>query len=742
MGDQAVGTADTAGGDGLEELAAAVDTVRRAADEISACLPHYTAEQVRRLSDLVSGLTRVGQAMTRDVVATLSDRSSKELPAQERMDRRLGCRSPEEAAKELLGIQGHTVSTVKRFAEATEPGRTAEANGGGAPSLTLMGRAQAAREISLEQVAAIQDALLPVRGRARASVLARAEALLVGCATGGRFGSMPAGPRDAQGFAPRMSPDALRRLAREVAESVDTAAPEQTHEAVSSRRGFSLREGRHGAPSILTVHLMPEAAALIDQLMSSILDPRTRTGDDGTSSETGSNPEASAAYDVVPTGPERTGAADRGAVGGGGTGVDLLDGVFAGDARTYSQKQHDAFFELLRRSVGSAPLQRGDRPHLIVVARAEQLVRALNRTPDSEVESTVAEAVTALAAAGRAGRLTDASIAVINGLIDLLNDGEVLRRDSVEEAYGVTDSGGSGCDEVGSDEGRRLDFGGSVLGDPRLSRAALLPATGRTIPLTSLAGIICDGVVSTVMTKGGEFLSYSADRKRLYDKRQRQVLVTQYQTCAVPGCSVRGIYCDAHHVEWVSRGGATTVANGILLCFFHHQQLHDGFYEIVPRQPGLDGLEARRTEHGERTPFCLADDGGLVVMDDVDSMPEWARPQPPPDSGSEWARSQPPPDGGSPPPAEQKAGSDAVGADAPENAGPPPAVVKAVGVRLFSEEAADQERLFEVPDVIEGTKGAGSAGSTESAGSAGSPAVVDADPGAHGQAGMTPGGDT
>lgn len=39
--------------------------------------------------------------------------------------------------------------------------------------------------------------------------------------------------------------------------------------------------------------------------------------------------------------------------------------------------------------------------------------------------------------------------------------------------------------------------------------------------------------------------------------------------------------CEVHHVEPWSRGGETSVDNGVLLCSHHHQTVHAGELKIM-----------------------------------------------------------------------------------------------------------------------------------------------------------------
>ena len=50
--------------------------------------------------------------------------------------------------------------------------------------------------------------------------------------------------------------------------------------------------------------------------------------------------------------------------------------------------------------------------------------------------------------------------------------------------------------------------------------------------------------------------------------------------CAFAGCTSPPAYADAHHIQWWSHGGTSDLANGIMLCGFHHHRIHDDGWEI------------------------------------------------------------------------------------------------------------------------------------------------------------------
>jgi hypothetical protein len=67
------------------------------------------------------------------------------------------------------------------------------------------------------------------------------------------------------------------------------------------------------------------------------------------------------------------------------------------------------------------------------------------------------------------------------------------------------------------------------------------------------------------------------------------------QTCRAEGCEIPAAWCEAHHggVPWAT-GGRTDLADGVLLCSWHHHRAHDHRYD-QRRLPGGDLRFTRRT---------------------------------------------------------------------------------------------------------------------------------------------------
>ena len=82
--------------------------------------------------------------------------------------------------------------------------------------------------------------------------------------------------------------------------------------------------------------------------------------------------------------------------------------------------------------------------------------------------------------------------------------------------------------------------------------------------------------------------------QRLFTPRQRIALALRDGGCRWRGCDRPASYCEAHHIDPYAEGGRTDIDRGILLCRFHHMNLHhhrwritrDGKGDFVLHDPG------------------------------------------------------------------------------------------------------------------------------------------------------------
>jgi hypothetical protein len=95
-----------------------------------------------------------------------------------------------------------------------------------------------------------------------------------------------------------------------------------------------------------------------------------------------------------------------------------------------------------------------------------------------------------------------------------------------------------------------------------------------------LRRLACDAnVVPAVLGTRGEILDLGRAR-RTVAPAQFRALAARDRGCARPGCHRKPRYCQAHHiVEWAD-GGLTDISNMVLLCLYHHIEVHQGGWSI------------------------------------------------------------------------------------------------------------------------------------------------------------------
>jgi hypothetical protein len=109
------------------------------------------------------------------------------------------------------------------------------------------------------------------------------------------------------------------------------------------------------------------------------------------------------------------------------------------------------------------------------------------------------------------------------------------------------------------------------------------PIRGETARL-----LACDASVSRVITGPRSEPLDVGRRTPVVSAAMRRAVVVRDRRCRFPGCDRPHSWCDAHHVAHWADGGATALANLILLCRRHHRLLHErgGFHvEMSNGQP-------------------------------------------------------------------------------------------------------------------------------------------------------------
>lgn len=189
-------------------------------------------------------------------------------------------------------------------------------------------------------------------------------------------------------------------------------------------------------------------------------------------------------------------------------------------------------------------------------------------------------------------------------IIDLLRAGALA---DAEAVFG-TRQAGVRLVQVVDDGGRRAGYAEDGLG---------------SVPDAMIDQHICDsGIVPVRVDACGNPLDVGREQ-RLFTARQRIALALRDGGCRWAGCDRPASYCESHHIdEWHRDGGRTDIDRGILLCRFHHMELHHGGWRIT---------------RGGKADFELHDPGGGVralrprgvlsyAWGDVDPPPKRFRP--------------------------------------------------------------------------------------------------------------------
>lgn len=100
-------------------------------------------------------------------------------------------------------------------------------------------------------------------------------------------------------------------------------------------------------------------------------------------------------------------------------------------------------------------------------------------------------------------------------------------------------------------------------------------------------------IIPAVLGADSEILDLGR-ASRLYSRAQRRAMALRDQQCRADGCTIPAPWCEAHHLTAWSHGGNTDLADGKLLCRWHHHRAHDDRY-LTQQLPNGDIRFHRRT---------------------------------------------------------------------------------------------------------------------------------------------------
>ena len=161
------------------------------------------------------------------------------------------------------------------------------------------------------------------------------------------------------------------------------------------------------------------------------------------------------------------------------------------------------------------------------------------------------------------------------------------------------------------------------IADGAPNRVAVTEDGLHTVPAAVAERRICDtGTIPVTVDACGNPLDVGRE-SRLFTPKQRIGLAVRDGGCRWNGCDRPASYCEAHHVdEWARDEGRTDIDRGILLCRFHHMQLHHGRWHITRHRKDdfvLHHADERRSVLHPRLPLRYA-------WGDIDPPPKRFRP--------------------------------------------------------------------------------------------------------------------
>ncbi|WP_308471452.1 DUF222 domain-containing protein [Pseudoclavibacter sp. RFBB5] len=108
-----------------------------------------------------------------------------------------------------------------------------------------------------------------------------------------------------------------------------------------------------------------------------------------------------------------------------------------------------------------------------------------------------------------------------------------------------------------------------------------LERTGEPVPPSLAVQLLCDGFIRVATRNStGEILDLGR-KQRLFTTAQRRAIAIRDRQCRAPGCSAPVRWCEVHHAQPWSEGAPTDAKHGILLCSFHHHEVHRGRLVLI-----------------------------------------------------------------------------------------------------------------------------------------------------------------
>ncbi|MDQ2625221.1 MAG: HNH endonuclease [Actinomycetota bacterium] len=109
---------------------------------------------------------------------------------------------------------------------------------------------------------------------------------------------------------------------------------------------------------------------------------------------------------------------------------------------------------------------------------------------------------------------------------------------------------------------------------------------GPLLPPADLGRLLCGSAVGRLVVDADSVPLSVGRAQRTFKHHQRRTVELRDQRCAWPDCAQVARYCEVHHLDhWVEDHGETDVGRGVLVCTFHHHELHTHDLDLVVDAP-------------------------------------------------------------------------------------------------------------------------------------------------------------
>jgi hypothetical protein len=126
---------------------------------------------------------------------------------------------------------------------------------------------------------------------------------------------------------------------------------------------------------------------------------------------------------------------------------------------------------------------------------------------------------------------------------------------------------------------------------------------GSVLGAATLGRLACDAGVHRVITDGRSSILDYGTTTRTIPAPLFNALVIRDRHCRYPGCDRPPDWCEAHHIRWITHGGATALDNLTLVCSRHHHLLHTaGWHAKLLPDATLEVTDPHGRTHTSTTP--------------------------------------------------------------------------------------------------------------------------------------------